>query len=81
MSEPSRDDLLDQVPEALRRELLLIDPVTAFQLAQQFLNSDEGDQAGMTAFIESDGPRRVRDLQTKHRDGTPTSAELEEWLP
>ena len=72
--------LLDQVPPALRRELRALPCGEAFELARQFLASDARDRAGMMAFIEEEGPRRVRELGVRHRDGTPTAADLDQWL-
>ncbi|KKM86139.1 hypothetical protein LCGC14_1281940, partial [marine sediment metagenome] len=46
---------------------------------RHFLDADEEDRASMLAFIEGGGLRQVRELQLRHRDGTPTSADLEEW--
>jgi len=73
------DDLLGRVPEALRVELEAVDCGRALDLARQFVSSNEEDQAGMMAFIESAGPRRVHELKVNHRDGTPTSADLASW--
>lgn len=72
--------LLERVPPSLREALEQADPENALDLARQFLASDAEDQAGMMEFIASEGPRRVRDLKTKHRDGTPTASDLADWL-
>lgn len=74
------EQLLNRVPAALREALLkLNDEEKALDLARQFLDSDEEDQAGMMAFVASGGPRRIRELRVKRQDGTPTAADLADW--
>lgn len=69
-----------KLPVVLWRALSRIDPPTAFVLASQFLASNEEDQAGMLDFVTGEGPRRIGELETKRKDGTPTAADLASWL-
>lgn len=64
--------------EAMEREAER-DPIWTADMLRRYLEADEEGRAGIEAFFESDGPRIVREVVQEHRDGTPTSADLEKW--
>ncbi len=68
------------VPESLQEALKTLSVADAVGAARAFLEANEEDRAGMLAFIDEDGPRRVRELRVRDEDGTPTAADLEDWL-
>lgn len=49
-------------------------------MAKCYLDGDERERRDILDFFESDGPRKVHEARQKHEDGTPTSADLDEWL-
>jgi len=49
-------------------------------MAQRWLDGDEVTRLDIEAFFESDGPRKVHEIKAKHKDGTPTSSDLEGWV-
>lgn len=71
----------EEIPQELQRALDLLTPEDAEAARQQYLAADEEDRAGMLAFIHSNGPERCRQLRLASETGTPTAADLKDWVP
>ena len=76
----SLEELLLAIPEPMRSALHEQEPEFARECALDYLTAEPDGQADMLAFFESDGPKKVDQAKQKHEHGTPTSADLEEWL-
>lgn len=65
----------DPLEEALRGQR----PEFAAEVRRAFRRADPVTKADMIAFFAGGGPKRVGERVLRRRDGTPTSADLEEW--
>lgn len=74
------DKLIRKCPKVMRASLRAQKPDFAREMAQRYLDADEAGKADITAFFESDGPRKVHESRLKIDDGIPTSHDLDKQL-
>lgn len=68
---------IDRLPDGRMKDALREqEPAFAEEMAKRYLDADPESRVDISAFFDSDGPRKIHEAKLRILDGIPTAADL-----